>query len=96
MEHVPSPGGTASIMAGLLKPDGAILFSTLVQPAGFDTIGLNWWYASPRNGHISLHSRNSLTLLFAAHGLRVFSFSDSTHMAYRQVPAFARHLNLPA
>ena len=96
MEHVPYPTETAAIMAGLLKPDGAILFSTLVQPAGFDTIGLNWWYASPRNGHISLHSRTSLTHLFAAQGLRVFSFSDSTHMAYRQVPVFARHLNLPA
>ncbi len=94
MEHVPSPKETAAHMVKLLKPGGAILFSTLVQPQTFASIGLNWWYASPRNGHISLHSKTSLSRLFAQHGLRVVSFSDVMHMALSELPAFASHLNI--
>ena len=95
MEHVPSPQETAATMVKLMKPGGAILFSTLVQPQTFAAIGLSWWYASPRNGHISLHSSASLAWLFAPHGLKVASFSDGLHLAYAAVPAFAAHLHLP-
>jgi len=96
MEHVPLPKATAAVMAGLLKPQGIVLFSTLVQPATFDQIGLNWWYASPRNGHISLYSKQALTLLFQAHGMTVCSFTDVLHLAFAEIPPFAAHLKLPA
>lgn len=92
MEHVPSPRETVARMISLLMETGAILFSTLVQPAEFDTIGLNWWYAGPRNGHVSLYSELSLELLFQLYGMRVRSFSEGVHMAYREIPAFASHL----
>src|ERR1700722_3401805 len=39
MEHVPSPQQTVATMVKLLEPQGVILFSTLVQPAGFEQIG---------------------------------------------------------
>ena len=96
MEHVPSPKDTAATMASLLKPGGAIFFSTLVQPQDFAAIGLTWWYASPRNGHISLHSSTSLARLFAPHGLRVSSFTEGFHIAYAEIPTFAAHLIRPA
>ena len=92
MEHVPSPKETVATMVSLLREPGAILFSTLVQPAEFDTIGLNWWYAGPRNGHVSLYSGLSLARLFEPHGMRVSSFSEGVHIAYREIPAFASHL----
>lgn len=95
MEHVPSPEKTVAEMVGLLKKPGAILFSTLVLPANFDQMGLNWWYASPRNGHISLYSTASLALLFKPYGMKVGSFSEGMHMAYGEIPAFAAHLKLP-
>ncbi|MGO9438391.1 MAG: class I SAM-dependent methyltransferase [Terracidiphilus sp.] len=95
MEHVPSPKETVASMVSLLKQPGAILFSTLVQPAEFESIGLNWWYASPRNGHISLYSTTSLALLFQPHGMKVGSFSPDLHIAYAQIPPFAAHLKLP-
>jgi 2-polyprenyl-6-hydroxyphenyl methylase/3-demethylubiquinone-9 3-methyltransferase len=95
MEHVPKPRATVAEMASLLKEDGAILFSTLLQPEGFEQIGLNWWYAAPRNGHISLHSKGSLTRMFAALGMTVGSFSAGLHMAYVRVPSFAAHLKAP-
>lgn len=95
MEHVPSPEKTVGEMVSLMKKPGAILFSTLVQPANIDQIGLNWWYASPRNGHISLYSIASLAHLFAPHGMKVGSFSENLHIAYGEIPAFAAHLKLP-
>ena len=92
MEHVPSPKETVATMVSLLKDEGAILFSTLVQPLEFDVIGLNWWYAGPRNGHVSLYSTLSLAHLFRPHGMRVSSFSEGVHIAYGVVPSFASHL----
>jgi 2-polyprenyl-3-methyl-5-hydroxy-6-metoxy-1,4-benzoquinol methylase len=95
MEHVPSPKETVETIVSLLNNDGAILFSTLLQPKSFEETGLSWWYVSPRNGHISLYSAQSLARLFAPHGLKVASFSEGTHIAYAQVPTFASHLKLP-
>jgi SAM-dependent methyltransferase len=95
MEHVPFPKCTVATMVSLLKDPGAILFSTLVQPAEFESIGLNWWYASPRNGHISLYSSQALATLFAPCGMKVASFSPDLHIAYAQVPPFAAHLKIP-
>ncbi|WP_423201827.1 methyltransferase domain-containing protein [Edaphobacter modestus] len=56
---------------------------------------LNWWYASPRNGHVSLYTTPSLAHLFKHHGMKVASFSERLHIAYAQVPTFASHLKLP-
>jgi SAM-dependent methyltransferase len=95
MEHVPFPEKTVAQMISLLKKPGAILFSTLVQPANLDQMGLNWWYASPRNGHVSLYSKAALAHLFEPHGMRVASFSEVIHIAYAEVPAFAAHLKIP-
>ena len=95
MEHVPSPKETVATMVAMLKERGAILFSTLVQPVSFEKSGLSWWYAAPRNGHISLYSSQSLAHLFAPHAMKVASFSEGLHIAYTQVPEFAAHLKLP-
>ena len=95
MEHVPQPRQTVKTMTGLLKDEGAIFFSTLVQPADFAQVGLGWWYAAPRNGHISLYSTAALARLFGEAGMKVASFSAGLHMAYRAAPGFAQHLRLP-
>jgi SAM-dependent methyltransferase len=95
-EHAPFPTQTIASINSLLNEDGAILFSTLLQPDNFDVLGLNWWYVGPRNGHVSLYTSETLTRLFAVHRMRVTSLSEGLHFAYREVPAFAAHLNLPA
>jgi len=96
MEHVSDPRATTETMARLLKQEGAILFSTLVQPVEFAAEGLRWWYAAPRNGHISLYSTAALAHLFGRLGMKVVSFNEALHMAYARVPGFAAHLRLPA
>jgi SAM-dependent methyltransferase len=92
LEHMPDPlGGIAAMLASLAEP-GLVLFSTLLQPPDFDCMGLHWWYVGPRNGHVSLFSRNALALAWRRHGYQTASFNDNLHFAFRKLPEFARHL----
>jgi len=92
LEHMPDPvAGIGDIVAQLDEP-GLVLFSTLLQPADFDQLGMNWWYVGPRNGHISLFSRTALAKAWGRHGFRTASFDDNMHVAFRTLPDFARHL----
>lgn len=90
-EHVPDVRRLVLELADLLCDDGVLLFSTIVSD---DNIAphkrLTWWYAAPRNGHISLHSRNSLGILAQRAGLNFGSFSANFHAYWRRVPAWAR------
>ena len=92
-EHVPNPEKLMADMAALIDEDGVLLFSTLITDGNVvPGHPLNWWYASPRNGHISLYSRESLAILGAANGLNLASFSENLHAYWRRVPAWARHI----
>lgn len=92
-EHVPDAGELMGKLSALLAPEGIVLFSTMVTD-GHIVPGrrITWWYASPRNGHISLHSRKSLALLGAKQGFNFSSFSNGFHMYGKQVPDWASHL----
>jgi SAM-dependent methyltransferase len=83
IEHVPDQRTLFADLASHVAPDGALLFSTLVQPADIEELRLGWWYARPRNGHIRLHSRESLELCLSREGLRLKSLSDEIHVAFR-------------
>lgn len=92
-EHVPQPDALMAALAKLLEDPGLLLFSTLVSD-GQIVPGkrLSWWYASPRNGHISLYSRKSLKLLAKRHQLKFGSFNDNLHFCARRIPDWARHV----
>ncbi|MBV9851004.1 MAG: class I SAM-dependent methyltransferase [Armatimonadetes bacterium] len=91
LEHSPQPRATLEEMDSLVAPDGLILFSTLLQGADLETCGMNWWYIGPRNGHVSLHSRQSLLCLAGPLGYQFGSCGDGLHVLFRQPPEFARH-----
>jgi 2-polyprenyl-6-hydroxyphenyl methylase/3-demethylubiquinone-9 3-methyltransferase len=92
LEHMPDPmAGIAALLASLAEP-GLVLFSTLLQPQEFDRLGLNWWYIGPRNGHVSIFSRNALVLAWRHYGYQTASFTDNMHIAFRTLPSFAKHL----
>jgi SAM-dependent methyltransferase len=79
-EHVPDVQKLVSDLRLLLVPNGLILFSTLLSDADIHaTQRLNWWYASPRNGHISLFSRKSLRFLAQGCHWNFVSFSNAIH-----------------
>lgn len=92
LEHMPDPKVSAADIASFLVDDGILVFSTLVQPADFEAQGVDWWYIGPRNGHVTLHTRASLEALWAPLGRQVASVNDNVHLAFRAIPAFARHL----
>jgi SAM-dependent methyltransferase len=92
-EHVPDVSALMTCLRSLLTPNGLILFSTLLSDDHIQrNQRINWWYASPRNGHISLFSRKSLKLLANKNGFNAGSFSDGFHVFFTNVPAWADHL----
>ena len=91
-EHVPDPIATMYDITQRLKPESLLLFSTLLQPSDFGGVGLSWWYVGPRNGHISLHSKTSLTTLLRQCGLNMISANEGLHIGFRELPYFAKAL----
>ena len=92
VEHSPTPVRTFGQIASCLDPNGLILFSTLIQPADINQIGLDWWYIAPRNGHVSIFTRAAIAAVATPMGLNCGSFDDSIHALFRRPPDFARHL----
>jgi SAM-dependent methyltransferase len=84
-EHVPDPHALMTALRRFLEVDGLILFSTLLSEGNMQPgHELDWWYAAPRNGHISLYTANSLRLLGKQHGLAFGSFGANFHAYWRQ------------
>lgn len=94
-EHVPDPLTAVRSIVELAAEPGLIFFRTLLQPADFDQQRLNWWYVAPRNGHISLFSRQSLALAWEQHGYKFASASEDIHFAFRTLPEYAGISLLP-
>lgn len=94
-EHVPDVATLFEHLDTLLQPGGLLVFSTLFCDKDVaQGRPLRWWYASPRNGHISLFSRESLKRAMDRKGLVFRSFDAAVHCAYRQLPAWASHLRM--
>jgi len=92
-EHVPDVRELMSNLRSLLAPNGLVLFSTMLSDGNIHPgQQLSWWYASPRNGHISLYSRTSLTRLAQDNGLHFGSFSAGFHVFFATVPPWADHI----
>lgn len=92
-EHVPDIDTLLQELSQLCKNDGLILFSTFLSDGYINRDSkLTWWYASPRNGHISLFSAKSLAMRLNQDGFHLVSFDANFHMAFRQLPNWAKHL----
>lgn len=92
-EHAPDVLELMSNLRTLLSPNGLVLFSTLLSDGNIHPKQeISWWYASPRNGHISLFSMNSLAILAQKYGFNLASFSVGFHVFFTKVPAWAEHL----
>lgn len=92
-EHVSDVGALMTNLRSLLAPNGLVLFSTLLSDGNIHPgQRINWWYASPRNGHISLFSRKSLAVLARKNGFNFLSLSQGFHIFFTHVPHWADHL----
>lgn len=70
-EHSPDPKGSLKELLEHLQTDKFIIYIGTAVHDRFvsDERRLSWWYAGPRNGHISLYSRKSLHVLASQFGL---------------------------
>ena len=89
-EHTTDPRGTFAAIAGLLNDPGLVILSTALQPPDIDRQGLSWWYAAPRNGHVSLYAQQSLLQLVQRLGFKLASYNDNFHLLFRTLPEFAK------
>jgi Methyltransferase domain len=92
LEHTPDPATTIERILACAADPGMIMYSTLVQPADFDQQGMTWWYVAPRNGHISIFSKQSLQLAWNRHGYNTVSLTDNIHFAFRTLPSYGTGL----
>jgi SAM-dependent methyltransferase len=91
-EHVPEPRELMKKLRSILSSSGMVVFSTVVSDGNiYPNQRLNWSYASPRNGHISLFSRQSLHLLAEENGFHFSSLSDIYHLLFTNIPPWASH-----
>lgn len=95
VEHSTDPGRTFAEILSFLDEPGMVIFSTLLLPDDFEQVGLGWWYASPRNGHVSLYTPESLRRVIEPLGYGCASFNQNTHILYREIPEFARSFLIP-
>lgn len=86
LEHAPDPNRVMRHLASYLAPEGVLIASTMLSD-GNDLA--DWWYAAPRNGHISLYSGKSLGELAVKHRLCARISSGGTHSFFRKLPAWA-------
>ena len=92
-EHVVNPEDTIKQICELTDSSGFVLFSTSLQPKDIEQIKCNWWYISPRNGHISIYTERSLEIAFDNVGMKYLKLSDEWHIASHKKSAFSS-LNL--
>lgn len=92
IEHMPDPmAGIGAIIECSAEP-GLILYSTSLQPNDLHLFGLSWWYVAPRNGHVSMFSKESLAVAFGRHGYKTVSFNHCVHCAFRTLPTYLAHV----
>ena len=80
LEHSPTPRETCARALSFLKPGGVMVFSTL-SVDDLPRHSMDHWYIAPRNGHISIHTKRSLAVLFGELGWRVRQVSPAVYMA---------------
>ena len=85
-EHAVDPVGVLGEIVKMSSPARlAVLVGTQIHDRQHVQPGhlANWWYAAPRNGHVSLFSRASLRRLAASRSLSYFGLARGLHFLYR-------------
>jgi len=93
LEHCHDPANIAGYMKKLLSRDGLIWIQTLLHPAPTPPDILDSWYIAPRDGHITIHTFLSLTILFNQLGLNFVQTARGL-FAFGKPPTFPNQIFL--
>ena len=92
IEHHPNPTQLIQELCQLLAPNGMILFSTILSDGNIaHNNRLNWFYASPRNGHISLFAKPTLEFISRKFGFNLGSDWFQYHIFFKTIPEWAQN-----
>lgn len=80
-EHSQNIESTLEDVRSFMDRDSVVLYTTLYFNKDSDNI--NWWYIGARNGHISIMSTKSMSILAKRLGLFNFSIDNGLHMLTR-------------
>ncbi len=86
LEHLPDPIAGIGKIAEFVADPGAVFYTTLTQSGDFPQKGVAWWYVGPRNGHVSIFTRQALAAAWGKFGFKTASLSDVLHLAFRTLP----------
>lgn len=79
-EHVPDPIETLKEIMQFVAPGGKLVFSTLMNNGMIvNRPETGFWYMVPRNGHICMHSYESLNYLAKSLDLQCTHLNNSMH-----------------
>lgn len=79
MEHINRIDTTIEDMIRFLAPDGLLILGTFLADKPMD---LDWWYCSPRSGHISFWTFRALSIAFHRYKLNVASDGRLFHFVF--------------
>jgi len=71
IERSPDPVAALADMLSMLRPDGCLLFSQVLQPDDILSARGSWWFLAPRNGHVAAFSEHTLVELGRRLGLKL-------------------------
>jgi Methyltransferase domain len=93
LEHCHDLKSITGFVKKYIQDDGIVWIQTLVHPHPAPEDILTSWYIAPRDGHISIHTLWSLTLMFNSIGL---NFVQTVHgmFAFRKMPEFSNKIFL--
>lgn len=93
-EHIPFPNKGMEQLLDYASNECLLIVGTLINDKQLINNNLDWWYAAPRNGHITLFSEESLRLLFTKHGFSYFLLKDNLHIGIRGNHPILNYLNI--
>jgi SAM-dependent methyltransferase len=79
IEHSPFPLRTLADMRSILADEGYIVLSETLQPPDIARLRCNWWYAAPRNGHVSTFTDRTFAIMADQCGLIFHRGEGSPH-----------------
>lgn len=81
IEHVPDVDAFMADILALSGPDTVLMCSTLLHDGVANIV--DSWYVAPRNGHVMIHSRDSLRWMLGKAGFVIASSNTGNHVAHR-------------
>jgi Methyltransferase domain len=82
LEHFPQPAESFAQIVELCNTERCLMLlsTNLVDPKLQAGSLVSWWYAAPRNGHISLYAEGTMQWLAQAHGMQYKRISTGLHL----------------